>query len=72
MMGASPEEQKKQLEEAKKNANDLTSMVKRKGKDVAPTTTNAKRKADDDAAAETKASGKKARVEEVDDKDELA
>jgi len=72
MLGASPEEQKKQLDEAKKNANDLTGMVKRKGKDVAAAAAGVKRKADDATAAENKDKSKKARVEEAEGEDELA
>lgn len=72
MLGASPEEQKKQLEEAKKNANDLTGMVKRKGKEPAPATTGVKRKANDSGAEDAKDKGKKARVEDAGGEDELA
>jgi len=72
MLGASPEEQKKQLEEAKKNANDLTGMVKRKTKEAVPAAAGVKRKADDGAAADAKDNGKKARVEDADGEDELA
>ena len=75
ILGESPEEQKKRLEEASRGAKDLTNLVKRKKRspshEVAveqkPITTNGKRKADSLAEDETSVNGKKAKVEEAEE-----
>ena len=75
ILGESPEEQKKRLEEASKGANDLTNLVKRKKRspshEVAaekePVSTNGKRKADSLVEDETSMNGKKAKVGETEE-----
>jgi HAT1-interacting factor 1 len=69
-LGESASETKARVDEAKKNANDLSGLVRKKEKKPEPaaaadgTNGNGKRKAEDDAAAE-EADSKKAKVEDV-------
>ena len=73
ILGESPEEQKKRLEEASKGANDLTNLVKRKKRSPSreaavekePVAGDGKRKADSLAVDEISVNGKKAKVEEA-------
>ncbi|CAM1501020.1 Fc.00g101820.m01.CDS01 [Cosmosporella sp. VM-42] len=76
-LGESPAETKARVEEAKKTANDLTGLVRKKNKDEpapaaapapeaeAETNGNGKRKAEEPAPAEEEAAAKKAKVEDA-------
>ena len=70
VLGGSPAESKARIEEASKNANDITGLVRRKkdksneGYTIKTENTNGKRKANDEAEGESK----KARVTDVPEK----
>lgn len=63
-MGESKAETSARIEEAKKGATDLTSLVRKKKTDEGATNGNGKRRADDDEADEN-VDSKKAKVEDV-------
>lgn len=63
-LGESPAEAQKRIEEAKKNAKDLSGLVRRKAKPAAEESINGKRKAED-AEEDEATESKKAKVEDA-------